>query len=96
MMRMAVFLLVFLTACPVIAGHGGKHVFVTINGLVCDFCARSMEKVFLKREQVSDIKVDLTTKVVTIGLKQDSDLTDADIQKSITDAGYTVVGIKRD
>lgn len=96
MTRAAVFLFIVLFACPVTAGHGGKHVFVTINGLVCDFCARSMEKTLLKREQVEEVRVDLTSKVVTIGLRQDRSLTDADIEKSVADAGYSVVSIKRD
>lgn len=81
---------------PVAAAHGGKHVFVTINGLVCDFCARSMEKVFGKKEPVAAVKVDLDAKVVTIDLKDGFKLEDAEIKKGIIDAGYTIVDIKRD
>ena len=96
MKKILVFILLLSMTAPALATHGGKHIFVTINGLVCDFCARSMEKVFLKKEPVSGIKVDLTSKIVTIDLKKDAMFSDEDIKKGVTDAGYTIVDIKRD
>jgi hypothetical protein len=68
---------------------------VEINGLVCDFCARALEKVFGKREEVSGIDVNLDTKLVTIGLKKGTDIDNSTITKLITDAGYNVVKINR-
>ncbi|PIR39777.1 MAG: hypothetical protein COV35_00815 [Alphaproteobacteria bacterium CG11_big_fil_rev_8_21_14_0_20_39_49] len=68
---------------------------VQINGLVCDFCARALEKVFSKRGEVTGIDVNLDTKLVTIGLKKDADIDDATIIRLITDAGYNVVKINR-
>jgi copper chaperone CopZ len=88
--------LLALLSGPAGASHGGKHIFVTINGLVCDFCAVSMKKVFGKKDSVSAVDVNLTTKIVRLDLKPGSALPDAEITKGITDAGYTVVGIKRD
>lgn len=96
MKRMLLVLALLLVPAPAFAAHGGKHVHVTINGLVCDFCARSMEKVFSKKEPVSGVKVDLTSKVVTIDLKEGAALSDDDITSGITDAGYTIVKIERD
>lgn len=76
--------------------EGADHTIVAqINGLVCDFCARALEKVFGKREEVSGIDVNLDTKLVTIGFKKDTDMDDATITKLITDAGYNVVKITR-
>ena len=66
-----------------------------INGLVCDFCARALEKVFGKRDEVTGIDVNLDTKLVTIGFKKGADIDDATITKLITDAGYNVVEIRR-
>jgi len=40
-------------------------VTVKVNGLVCDFCARALEKIFSKQDSVENIEVDLTTKMVT-------------------------------
>lgn len=68
---------------------------VEINGLVCDFCARALEKVFGKRSEVVGIDVNLNTKIVTIGFNKGADIDDATITKLITDAGYNVVKINR-
>lgn len=76
--------------------EGADHTIVAqINGLVCDFCARALEKVFDKRDEVTGIDVNLDTKLVTIGLKKGADIDDATITKLITDAGYNVVKINR-
>jgi copper chaperone CopZ len=76
--------------------ENADHTIVAqINGLVCDFCARALEKVFSQRDEVVGIDVNLDTKLVTIGLKKDRDIDDATITKLITDAGYNVVTIKR-
>ncbi|MCG8324682.1 MAG: hypothetical protein MI673_04130, partial [Thiotrichales bacterium] len=38
----------------------GEKINVNVFGLVCDFCAQAIEKVFMKRQEVSGIKVDLS------------------------------------
>ncbi|MCD6035982.1 MAG: hypothetical protein K0R63_1723 [Rickettsiales bacterium] len=76
--------------------EGADHtVTVDVNGLVCDFCARSLEKLFMQREEVSGIDVNLTTKKVSVGLKKGMDIDDATLTGLITDAGYNVVSITR-
>ena len=66
---------------------------VKINGLVCDFCARSMEKLFAKQDEVASIAVNLDTKLVAINLKDGKTIDDTIITQLITDAGYSVEGI---
>ena len=51
---------------------------VHVNGMVCDFCARALEKTFLRQESVKDITVDLSAKVVKVYLKTGQDLHDDD------------------
>ena len=92
---MTLAILLMLTV-PALAAEAGKHVFVTIDGLICDFCAVAMKKVFMKKDPVAEVEVNLTTKIVTIGLKPGKTLEDDDIKKGVTDAGYTVVRIERD
>ena len=70
-------------------------VHVSVNGLVCDFCARALEKVFGKEEAVKGIDVNLDTKIITINFKEDQTLSDERIKQLITDAGYNVEGIHR-
>lgn len=68
--------------------------FVTVNGLVCDFCARALEKVFGKQEEVNAIDVNLDTKIITIDFKDGQSLDEETMKALITDAGYNVVEVK--
>lgn len=69
-------------------------IYVDVNGLVCDFCARALEKVFSKQETVNNINVDLETKVITVNFNDNQSLDSDTITKLITDAGYNVVAIR--
>lgn len=66
---------------------------VHVNGLVCDFCARAIEKVFGQQSAVQTVKVDLDQKIITLDFKDNQKLDDATITKLVTDAGYNVVSI---
>ena len=70
-------------------------VYVSVNGLVCDFCARSIEKMFKKKEAVSRISVDLENMLITIFLKNNQKLNDERIIEIIKDSGYDVTEVKR-
>ena len=70
-------------------------VYVSVNGLVCDFCARSIEKMFEKKEAVSRISVDLENMLITIFLKDNQKLNDETIIEVINDSGYDVTEVKR-
>ena len=63
---------------------------VATNGMVCDFCAQAIEKVFMKREEVQGINVDLNNQRVVIYLKNDLSIEDTEIIKLFEDAGYNV------
>ena len=67
---------------------------VTVNGLVCDFCARALDKVFTKQEAVEDIDVNLDTKLITIDFKPEQSLEEEKIKELITDSGYDVVDVE--
>lgn len=66
-----------------------------VKGLVCDFCARSLEKVFLKRGDVAEIKVDLGKSSIVIAMKTGLTIDDATLTKLIVDSGYNVSAIHR-
>lgn len=70
-------------------------VHVSVNGLVCDFCARALEKVFSKEEAVSAIDVDLDSKLITVDFNEGQSLSDEQLTQLITDAGYNVENIHR-
>ena len=68
---------------------------IKVNGLVCDFCARSLEKIFLKRDDVAGIKVDLGKGLVAVAMKPGLTIDDTTLTKLITDSGYNVAAIDR-
>ena len=69
---------------------------ISVNGLVCDFCARSIEKLFSKKESVKSININLEKMLITISLKKGKSLNDDLIKKVITDSGYDIKEIRRD
>ena len=68
---------------------------VATNGMVCDFCAQAIEKVFMKREEVQGINVDLNNQRVVIYLKENVSIDDTEIIKLFEDSGYGVEKINR-
>jgi copper chaperone CopZ len=72
-----------------------KIVTVDVNGLVCEFCASTIEKTFKKKDEVESIKVDLDTKKVTINFKENQNLSDEGIKEIIRGNGYNVEKINR-
>ena len=69
---------------------------ISVNGLVCDFCARSIEKIFSKKESVESININLEKMLITINLKKGKNLDDNTIKQLIKDSGYDVREINRD
>ena len=68
---------------------------INVNGMVCDFCAQSIEKVFMKRIEVKGINVDLEDQKVVIYLEKATNIEDTTISTIFEDAGYTVETINR-
>lgn len=102
MKKFALVLIAFtLLAGPALADHDGKkhpplkEITVKVNGLVCDFCARSLEKIFYQRDGVYGVDVDLDGGEVELDVTEGAQLTDEEIKKLITDSGFNVTEIKR-
>ena len=70
-------------------------VTVDLNGLVCDFCATAVKKVFGKRDEVAATHVDLDTKKLSVVLKDGAEMDDATLEKLVKKAGYKMVGVTR-
>jgi copper chaperone CopZ len=75
------------------AGH--EVVTVKVNGMVCDFCARAVEKVFRKRTEVADLTIDLDEGTIVFDMVPGKTIDDAVLSKLIKDAGYALVSIER-
>ena len=68
---------------------------MTVNGLVCAFCAQGIEKKLKKFPATAEVVVSLEHRLVAVALKDGQDIPDADLRKALTDAGYTVKSISR-
>jgi len=68
---------------------------LTVNGLVCGFCAQGIEKTFRKNPATQDVYVSLENRLVAIATKQGADIADDELKKSLKDAGYDVKAINR-
>jgi copper chaperone CopZ len=77
------------------ASSAAATIEMTVNGLVCAFCAQGIEKKLKKFPATAEVVVSLEQRLVAVGLKDGQDIPDADLRKALTDAGYTVKAIAR-
>ena len=66
-----------------------------VNGLVCAFCAQGIEKKLRAYPATSDVIVSLEERLVAVSTKDGQDIPDDELRRALTDAGYTVTGIRR-
>lgn len=87
---------------PVLAHHNEQHngpfktIIVSIEGMVCDFCARSLEKIFYQKENVQGVIVNLDNETMTLEIDEGTDVPNEEINKLVYYAGYKTSGIKRE
>jgi copper chaperone CopZ len=94
MKRFQMALAVFLLTIAVTTGTAAT-IEMTVNGLVCAFCAQGIEKKLRKFPATDEVVVNLEHRLVAVALKDGQDISDTDLRKALTDAGYTVKAIAR-
>ena len=77
-----------------------KTIYIDVQGLVCDFCAQSIDKVFSKQVGVEKVDVNLndgrvTVKMADVFEDDEVGISDETIIKLLQDAGYEVTAIIR-
>ena len=92
-MRLKQLVASFLICLPIVAQ--ATTIQMTVNGLVCAFCAQGIEKKLRKFPATSDVVVNLEHRLVAVALKDGQDIPDEALRKALTDAGYTVKTIDR-
>ena len=75
---------------------GGAPVVVDVLGVVCDFCATAMNKIFGKRGEVAAVYVDLDKKTLSLVIGEGEALSDKQIGELVKKAGYRIANIRRD
>ena len=82
---------------PAEAGAIGQTmVTAKVNGMVCDFCARAVTKVFGKEDTVENVHVDLDNGEIHVTLKSGADMSDAEVEKLVKKSGYDLVSVGRE
>ena len=74
---------------------GGEPIVADVLGVVCDFCALAMNKIFSKREEVAAIYVDLDTKALNLVLVPGASMSDQTIADLAVQAGYRIAEVRR-
>ena len=67
----------------------GTQYQMRVDGLACPYCAYGIEKNLKKIDGVEKIEVDLNNGLVTVNVAAGVTLTDAQMTKLFTDAGFT-------
>ena len=70
-----------------------KIVKVDVKGMVCDFCARGIEKTFYQDKLVKKVDVDLSTGKVLIAYKSDKKINTDEIRNIFLDNGQTATNV---
>src|SRR5437764_557422 len=71
------------------------EVQVSVNGMVCGFCAQGIKKKFSAQPAVDEVKVSLEKKLVTLSLKEGQDIPNDKIAELLKDSGYSIQKIVR-
>ena len=75
--------------------QGGEPIVADVLGVVCDFCALAMNKIFSKREEVAAMYVDLDTKALSLVLVPGASMSDQTIAELAVQAGYRIAEVRR-
>ena len=66
-----------------------KQYEVKVDGLSCPICSYGLEKKLKSINGIENLKIELTTGIVTFFIKEGKTITEDEVKKKITDAGYT-------
>ena len=73
-----------------------ENIKINVLGMVCDFCAQSIWKVFMLDPATERVYVDLENGVVDLVTDDTKSITNETITQYLNDAGYSVDSIIRD
>jgi copper chaperone CopZ len=81
-------------AASALAVQAAETKKLTVNGMVCAFCAQGIEKRLSALPQAQAVYVNLDKRVVAVQAKEGQLLDDAVLRHEITEAGYDVVKVE--
>ena len=74
--------------------QGGQVAVVSVMGMVCDFCARGIEKTFKRDKSVTKVDVDLSKGKVLIAFASTAPIDREAIDRKILANGQNVTAVK--
>ena len=74
--------------------QGGQVAVVSVMGMVCDFCARGIEKTFKRDKSVTKVDVDLAKGKVLIAFASTAPIDREAIDRKILANGQNVTAVK--
>ncbi|MCZ6657669.1 MAG: heavy-metal-associated domain-containing protein [Gammaproteobacteria bacterium] len=77
-----------------VAWADDTHYQLHVDGLVCPFCAYSIEKNVGKLDGVIDVQANLKEGLVSVLVADGKTLDEEVVRQTITNAGFTLVGIE--
>ncbi len=77
-----------------LAAHAAETKKLTVNGMVCAFCAQGIEKRLSALPQTQAVYVNLDKRVVAVQAREGQQFDDAVLKHEITEAGYDVVKVE--
>jgi len=87
--------LLLMAGLSAAAAASASTIEMTVNGLVCGFCAQGIEKTLRKNPATDDVFVSLEHRLVAVATKPDADIPDESLREALRDSGYDVVTINR-
>ena len=67
---------------------------LTVNGMVCSFCAQGIERKLTAMPQTEAVYVNLAQKIVAVQQKEGQTLDVAKVKSEVKEAGYHVVRVE--
>jgi mercuric ion binding protein len=87
--------MLMLAGLGVATSANAATIEVTVNGLVCGFCAQGIEKTLRRIPATADVFVSLEHRLVAVATNPGADIADEVLREALRDAGYDVTTIAR-
>lgn len=84
----------FLLALSIASSAHAAEISAKVDGMVCAFCVQGVVYQLEQNTNVAKVKVDLDQGIVHITTKPGTTLSEAEIRKTIADAGFDATSVE--
>jgi cation transport ATPase len=95
MMKKLMIVIFLLTAFLQASVGFAASIKAEVNGMVCAFCAKGIEKKLNAMPEAKGAFVNLKRRIVVLELKEQQDVPLTTFEQVITDAGYTISKVQK-